>query len=153
MAQRYDLPKAADALFTRYGTTDFEKVLYQLHESAWLTQEYGYDSDEMEADYDELKRAFIEAITEVHPARSWDMEEDQVSRIGGFLERFYMVGSVSYDLVLYWLLVRYMKDVKLYYNSFWMVLATTLSEATSSGFTGLGQMPNVWYATCMVGCI
>ena len=118
VAQGYDLPEEAEALFARYGTTDFEKVLYQLHESAWLTREYGYDSEEIDTDYDELRSAFIEAIAEVHPERSWDMDEDQVSRIGKFLERFHLVGSVSYDLVLYWLLMRYMGDVKGHYSSF-----------------------------------
>ena len=118
VALRHDLPPAAVALFDRYGTTDFERVLYQLNETAWLAQEYGHDADDIEADYAELKDAFIQAVAEVHPKRSWDMDYAEISRVGAFLDKFHLIGSVSYDLVLYWLLLKYMGDVKGHYNSF-----------------------------------
>ena len=118
VAKGFDLPDAARALFARYGTSDFERVLYQLHETAWLTQVYGKDPDEIDEDYEALKEAFIEAVADVHPERSWEMDMAEVTRIGEFLENFHMVASVSYDLVLYWLLMRYMGDVKEHYYSF-----------------------------------
>lgn len=118
VAKEYDLPDAARALFTKYGTCDFEKVLYQLHETAWLTGEYGNDSSEIDGDYEALKEAFIQSVSDVHPERSLDVDMAEVSRIGEFLEKFYMVASVSYDLVLYWLLMTYMGDVKHHYYSF-----------------------------------
>ncbi len=118
VAKGNDIPDAARHLFARYGTSDFERVLYQLHETSWLTRRYGNDSGRIDDDYEALKEAFIETIADVHPARSWDLEFSEVSRIGSFLEHFHMVASVSYDLVLYWLLMRYMGDVKGHYNSF-----------------------------------
>ena len=118
VAREHGVPGNVERLFDRYGTTDFERVLYQLHEGAWLAAQYGVDPRAIARDYDGLKHALIHAIAEVHPTRSWDIDDDEIRRIGDFLSKFYMVGTVSYDLVLYWTMLRYMSEVKGHYNSF-----------------------------------
>ena len=87
VAKTKGIPYRAEQLFDRYGTNNFEMVLNQLHESAWLAERYGLSASEIHADHEAVKRALIDAIATVHPDNLALLDYDDIERIGEFLRK------------------------------------------------------------------
>ena len=109
---RKSISDLAQQLFERYGTNNFERVLNQLSEGEWLAGQYDLDAGRMGADREAVKAALIEAIAAVHPENLWDLEQANVQVIGDILSEFGIIATVNYDLILYWVLLNYMDDIK-----------------------------------------
>ena len=107
-ARASTLNARVDALFGRYGTANFESVLRNLNEAAWIAAKYELRPTEtngsIEEDYESLKRAFIQAVGEVHPRQS-ELPEDAITHAGLFLKKFSSVFTLCYDLLLYWVMM------------------------------------------------
>ena len=108
-AKKSDLPNRIEALFDRYGTTNFETVLRHLDEGQWLARHYGlYRRDhqpDMGEDYEVLKEALIEAMGAVHPDKRSKIADDMLTSAVLFLKKFDSVFTTCYDLLLYWVML------------------------------------------------
>ena len=100
------LPRRIQALFHRYGTTNFEVILRQLDEGAWLAEHYGLSPrtrhQDMRRDYETLKEVFVDAIGKIHPDTRTAVADDMLFRAASFLKNFDSVFTTCYDLLLYW---------------------------------------------------
>ena len=100
------LPRRIQALFHRYGTTNFEVILRQLDEGAWLAEHYGLSPStrhqDMRRDYETLKEVFVDAIGKIHPDTRTAVADDMLFRAASFLKNFDSVFTTCYDLLLYW---------------------------------------------------
>ena len=107
---KQSLPKRIEALFHRYGTTNFEKILRQLDEGAWLAEHYGLypksRRSDMMRDYEILREVLVEAIGEVHPDTRTAITDDMVFPAASFLKNFDSIFTTCYDLLLYWVVLR-----------------------------------------------
>jgi hypothetical protein len=105
-ARQQGLPNHLDALFRRYGTTNFEEVLRQLDEAAWLSDHYKLvKSDpalDMRRDYELLKEILAQTLASVHPGTRNDVDERRLKAASQFLDNFHDVFTTNYDLLLYW---------------------------------------------------
>ena len=105
-AKRANLPSRVVELFERYGTTNFEQVLHHLDEGQWLADHYGLAGSgterPMAKDYESLKDALVDAISNTHPATPNDIDEDKFQSSSQFLNSFKSIFTINYDLLLYW---------------------------------------------------
>lgn len=109
VAQRSGLPQRAVQIFSMYSTSNFEEVLRVLSDTARVSNLYGYNSSEIANDYEEIKQAFVDVIARVHPLNHHSISASTMIRIGEWLDVFDSVFTVNYDLLLYWVLMEYMR--------------------------------------------
>ena len=109
-AEKSDLPNRIKALFERYGTTNFETVLWQLDEGQWLADHYRlyprYGQPDMGQDYENLREALVEAMGAVHPDKRTEIPENMLTAAASFLKNFDSIFTTCYDLLLYWVVLR-----------------------------------------------
>lgn len=95
-----DLCSLADKLKTG---TNFELLLRQLYTAKIVNKELGLDTeDKVEDNYTKIRTALIETIKEIHCGHS-EVECELSKRID-FLKQFNTVFSLSYDLLVYWII-------------------------------------------------
>lgn len=103
------------AIFEALGTQDFEKVIRALMDAAQIVGVYLPKAirakQRLITDSEQLKSDLIQAVAGTHPARPYDVSDDQYSACRMFLSNFLgdgMGGKVytfNYDLLLYWTLM------------------------------------------------
>ncbi len=103
------------AIFSALKTQDFERVIRALIDSASILGVYlpkmMRAKDRLVEDSEQLKSDLIHAVASKHPARPFDISEDQYSACRQFLANFISersggkVYSFNYDLLLYWTLM------------------------------------------------
>ncbi len=101
------LPNRVQKVFDRYGTANFEAVLKHLDEAEWIARHYGLipaaDTDsQMRQDYEMVKAALVESISNVHPAIPSDIGDPKLRSCLQFLDQFNDLYTLNYDLLLYW---------------------------------------------------
>ncbi|NTU58558.1 MAG: DUF4917 family protein [Chlorobiaceae bacterium] len=99
------LPDSAKSAFSVLHTTDFERVIKVLRDSASIAAGYGVTStqaDAMRSDADELKELLVETIAQSHPALPGDITDDEYAACQRFLDNFTTTYTFNYDLLLYW---------------------------------------------------
>ena len=100
------LPSHVEALFGRYGTTNFEEVLRMLNEGQWLSNHYRLTQSDpeldMEKDYLIVKQSLVQSISENHPAFPAELAGGMLDSALVFLQRFNNVFTTNYDLLPYW---------------------------------------------------
>lgn len=105
-AKALGLSQHVEALFERYGTTNFEDVLHHLDEAAWIADHYKLARTDkaldMRADYESLKNILAQAIVSVHPGSRAEVPDPKLTACNAFLENFNCVFTTNYDLLLYW---------------------------------------------------
>ena len=103
-----------NALFERFGTTNFEEILRLLDQGQWLVKHYDPNSSksqrDMNADYERIKNALIDAIGQTHPDSRSDISDDMLSSAVRFLGNFDAIFTTSYDLILYWVIMRSVEE-------------------------------------------
>ena len=111
-----------EALFARFQTVDFERVGRALLDArAVIAVHEGTEalSAVLAADYHDLRRLLVSAITRIHPAAPAQLK-NRFEACADFLEAFIGVArrplagkvfTTNYDLLLYWTLVRRMKGL------------------------------------------
>ena len=111
---RRSLPNRIEALFDRYGTTNFETILRQLDEGQWLAEHYRlyprYNQPDMSEDYEILKEVLIEVVGAVHPDKRTEFPVDMLSVAASFVKNFDSVFTTCYDLLLYWVMLQSSED-------------------------------------------
>ncbi|MEL4175956.1 DUF4917 family protein [Corynebacterium bovis] len=107
---------------------DFETVIARLNDAAKIIELYGGNrsgdpiwgncsgnDDIIEAingDVSCIRKALVNALYDVHPddvnqiCYSRDMVDDHYKALGKFLKRFSTIYTISYDMILYWALLR-----------------------------------------------
>ena len=100
------LPSQVQALFTRYGTANFEEVLRMLNEGQWLSDHYHLTQSnpefDMEQDYLTVKQSLVQSIADNHPAFPGELKEGFLESALAFLRQFDSVYTTNYDLLPYW---------------------------------------------------
>lgn len=99
------LPESARSSFSELHTTDFERVIKALRDSADLAVLYGASpalAAAMRRDAGSLKELLIQTIARSHPAMPGDITNDEYAACQGFLANFCTTYTLNYDLLLYW---------------------------------------------------
>jgi hypothetical protein len=101
------IPKAD--LFATLRSHDFENVMDKLRATADLIDLYGGDSSTSatyRADADVVRNGLADVIAARHPETSSDLTDAEVSMSKAFLSHFRRIYTLSYDLLLYWSVMR-----------------------------------------------
>jgi len=99
------LPDSAKSAFSVLHTTDFERVIKALRDSAAIAALYGVTNAQVEAmrsDADALKELLVQTIAQSHPALPDDITDAEYAACQRFLANFDTTYSFNYDLLLYW---------------------------------------------------
>ncbi len=94
-------------VFTHLGTNNFEGVMRLLEHGGWLTEHYaGAAGAGMQAamaeDLASVKATLVSALTRTHFARPYDVNDARLTTCRRFLEPFFNIFTLNYDLLLYW---------------------------------------------------
>lgn len=99
------LSLSAKNAFTELNTTDFERVIKTLRDTAILSPVYGVDpvvANKMRSDADALKELLVQTIAKSHPERPSDIKDEEYTACQKFLGHFSTIYTFNYDLLLYW---------------------------------------------------
>lgn len=99
------LQNSAKSAFTILETSDFERVVRVLRDSAALAAGYGVtgaQADAMRSDADALKELLVQTIARSHPALPSDITDTEYAACQQFLDNFSTTYTFNYDLLLYW---------------------------------------------------
>lgn len=101
-------------VFDRLRSTNFESCLRFLDDAGWAAEHFLADPavvSTFRGPYEDLRRALVETIAELHPANQKGIEESRRARAGEFLSRFHHLFSTNYDLIAYWVVMT-LKDAE-----------------------------------------
>lgn len=99
------LSKSAKEAFDALGTTDFERVIKTLRDTASIADVYGIGKRKvakLKDDAERLKELLVETIAKSHPDRPSDISDHEYQRCQKFLSNFDTTYTLNYDLLLYW---------------------------------------------------
>jgi Domain of unknown function (DUF4917) len=99
------LGNSAKSAFSGLHTTDFERVIKALRDSATIAGLYGVTSGQvaaMRSDADALKELLVQTIAQSHPALPGDINDEEYAACQRFLDNFNTTYTFNYDLLLYW---------------------------------------------------
>ena len=99
------LGDSAKSAFSALRTTDFERVIKALRDSATIAGLYGVASTQVAAmriDADALKELLVQTIAQSHPALPGDINDEEYAACQRFLDNFDTTYTFNYDLLLYW---------------------------------------------------
>ncbi len=94
-----------EKLFEHLDTVDFEYVLRVLWHAALVNKVFGDRRTHASAAYRNVRNALVQAVRSVHC--DYTDAENALEPIGRWLSRFRKVFSLSYDLVVYWAVLRH----------------------------------------------
>lgn len=105
---------AVKRVFERLGTTDFEEVAWALEKAAAILPCYRNEDAEtphqMRNDASQIKEVLIKTIAGKHPARPFDISDEQYAHCIRFLKNFRdtdgKIYTLNYDILLYWALMK-----------------------------------------------
>jgi len=107
----------AKNVFREIVTSDFEKVIHTLNQSAQVAEIYKTNDadflDNLRTDSDGLRDTLVEAISEHHPENPSALIQNQYITCRRFLSHFSSFFSLNYDLLLYWVLLETKNDIKI----------------------------------------
>jgi hypothetical protein len=109
------LSQHAKDAFGALKTTDFERVIKALNDSADLGETYGAPGkiiSQMRSDAAALKELLVETIAKSHPEMPSQLTDQEYAACQAFLENFSCVYTLNYDLLLYWTLMHHEDDAK-----------------------------------------
>lgn len=94
-------------LFRALKTFDFETVMKSLEDAAQVELAYGEKdrATRFSGDAERVRAALIKAVHAVHPGATFEIPQAQRNACALFLRRFDRIFSLSYDLLLYWVIV------------------------------------------------
>lgn len=101
------LSERVKAVFAYLGTNNFEGVMRLLQHGSWLTEHYAGSAGKptaiaMAEDLASVKNSLVSALTRTHFARPYDVNDARLATCRAFLEPFFNVFTLNYDLLLYW---------------------------------------------------
>lgn len=89
-------------IFSDFSTTDFELILYKLHQAIQVNERLGIDSDTIKLSYADCQNSLIRTIAEIHPKRN-QVNDVKLINAAKFLTNFRMIFTLNYDIILYWI--------------------------------------------------
>jgi hypothetical protein len=112
LADEAELPALSvdkDALFAALGSSNFEVVIDKLRAAATLQGLYGGETDladALAADAVVVRNGLADVLMARHPASAGLLSDDEVLHARTFLSHFSRIFTLSYDLLLYWVVNR-----------------------------------------------
>lgn len=104
-------------IFKLTNTRNFEYIMEQLSITAKIIEEFNGDRvliEKIATMNLSLKEALIDAVEELHPAHVFAIKEEESKMCANFIMDYLntmgKVFTTNYDLLLYWVLMRHMKD-------------------------------------------
>jgi hypothetical protein len=91
-------------VFDHLCTANIEGVMQEFNEAAWLAQHFGVQLPFVSQCVDQLREAFLAALTVVHPDTWAPIDHDRMEICAAFVEPYGRVFTTNYDLLLYWVL-------------------------------------------------
>lgn len=91
-------------IFKHFKTRDFEYILKLLREANSINKMLDIKENSTFISYKEIREALIETVSAIHP-KSDDVEHHFL-RMAIFMKQFHTVLSLSYDLLVYWAMLR-----------------------------------------------
>lgn len=99
----------APQVFEALETQDFEAVIRLLVDMTKVLTSYDEPTPDLiaqiENDANAIKSILAEAIARNHPARPYDISDEQYAHCRAFLENFNHIYTLNYDVLLYWALM------------------------------------------------
>jgi hypothetical protein len=94
-------------VFRVMDTFDFEEVMNALEHAAKIANAYGDDDRAacLLEDAAEVREAVIRAVHAVHPGVQFDIPDAQRTSCAAFLNHFFSIFTLNYDLLLYWVIL------------------------------------------------
>ncbi len=144
-AAKKDLPETADAVFQKYGITNFEQILQKMSDANWIAENYGiyHDGEQriIKEDHDRVKDALSFAMKSVHPRQVAIWSE--LARAEKFFlqSHFQRIFSLCYDLTLYWVMNLRAQDGQFYFQDGFVRNPPEFSGYISTKKIGHGIMP------------
>lgn len=91
-------------IFQDFESKDFEEVIKLLESSFLVLDEYeiNYDKSKIEQDISNLKEHLVNIITNSHPDKITDINDDEFSNSMNFISFYEKIYTLNYDLLLYW---------------------------------------------------
>jgi hypothetical protein len=99
------LSKSAKEAFGALGTTDFERVIKTLRDTATIADVYKLTRgsvDQIHQDAERLKELLVQTIAKSHPGSPSEIEDKEYAHCQTFLANFSTIYTLNYDLLLYW---------------------------------------------------
>lgn len=96
-----------EELFESLGSRNFEIVIDNLRAAAKLQRIYSGDealADTMEADALTVRNGLADTLASRHPDKASVLTDDEVVHARTFLSHFRRIHTLSYDLLLYWVI-------------------------------------------------
>lgn len=92
---------------------DFEEVLKYLENALLIIGNYNTTelTAEIENDIESLKNYLIESITKIHPLSSLEVSQSEYKNCMMFLEKFNVIFTLNYDLLLNWVIQEYRNNM------------------------------------------
>lgn len=104
------LSSKAKEAFTMLSTTDFEKVIRALQDSAQLSRLYRPQDEALasifESDATGLREVLVNTIARSHPDLPSDISAEEYLSARSFLRHFRHIYTLNYDLLLYWTMMQ-----------------------------------------------
>ncbi len=100
-AHDFNLLEAEIALFKKYDTHNYEKILSLLNIAIEVLKTFGQDSTQFIEIYERIKNCLIHSIHSIHIPWS-DIPAESFEIIRNELRNYEFVFTTNYDLILYW---------------------------------------------------
>jgi Domain of unknown function (DUF4917) len=99
-------------VFRILDTFDFEKVMKALEDAAIIESAYGEEnrSKKFFDDAARVRDGLVHAVHAVHPGNKFDIPKSQRDACALFLKHFDSIFTLSYDLLLYWVIIHAATD-------------------------------------------
>ena len=97
------------------NTSDFEEVAKALTTSSTVSKHYQcsdkHTLDKMKTDICHIQNILVETIAKHHPVNSLAITEEQYEAAKAFLSNFGKIYTINYDLLLYWVINKYLDEL------------------------------------------
>lgn len=137
------------AIFSSFGTTDFEKIIEILRRAAEILPFYTVSSPVLAAqiarDADFLKGALAEVLAQRHPDTVADVPLTEFQHVRAFLACFDRIYTLNYDILLYWSTLQSMLPIVAYNDGFLSSEADPDAPWVAWNPTDRGRHQNVFY--------
>jgi hypothetical protein len=91
-------------VFSHLDTVDFELVLRMLWHSNMINNALDISDDRTKEAYISVRRALIDIVREIHV--EYDDVKDSLQLASSFMRQFSTIGSLSYDVLVYWAILK-----------------------------------------------
>lgn len=146
------LSESAKNAFAALGTTDFERVIKALRDTAILATVYGVlpmPTEQMRHDAAALKELLVQTIAKNHPERPSDITDDEYAACQKFLSHFDTTYSFNYDLLLYWTHMHHEDETQIRSDDGFRTSQDDIDDAIESDYvvweSGQSHEQNMWF--------